>query len=227
MTLSIRSKKAPAAPAVPQIRFRDRILELRRVKASELLENPANWRRHSEEQVGAVTSIMERIGFAGAAIGRLKDGKIQLLDGHLRRSIAAQQEVPVLITDLDDEEAKIFLASYDPLSSMAITDARALVELLKGVSVEDDAYLRKLMVDAEQELMTEATVEAAQQKEIEGMNLEPHEHYDYLVVMAQTSNEWNVLCERLGLKPEARRKGMGTARAIRATRLLEKLQSSK
>lgn len=222
----MKKKTAPAAP--PVIRFRDRIVELRRIKASDLLDDPANWRRHSEEQVGAVTAMMERIGFAGAAIGRIKDGRVQLLDGHLRKTLAEHQEVPVLITDLNDEEAKIFLATYDPLSAMAVGDTRALIELLQGVgAVEDDAYLRKVMMDAEQELSAEATVAAAAQKEIEGMNLEPHEHYDYLVVMAQTSNEWNVLCERLGLKPETRRKGMGTARAIRATRLLEKLQATK
>jgi hypothetical protein len=61
-------------------------------------------------------------------------------------------------------------------------------------------------------------------REVEGMALEPHEHYDYLVVLATTTQEWNVLCERLGLEPEKRRHGrMGTCRAMRASKLLDRV----
>src|SRR5882672_164635 len=215
-----------ATVAPPAVRFRDRIIELRRVKASELLDNPKNWRRHPDEQTGAMTSIMERIGVAGAAVGRLVGGKIELLDGHLRKSIAGDELVPVLITDLNDEEARIFLATYDPLSDLAIADAEALHALLKESEGIDDAFMRKLMADIEADIAEEVKVTGVDKKDVEGMALNPHEHYDFLVVMAQTTHEWNVLCDRLGLKPEARRGGMGTARAIRATRILEKLKQS-
>jgi len=222
-------KQPPPAPQKPQpqaARFRDRIVELRRVKASELLDNPKNWRRHPDEQVSALTSMMERIGFTGAAIGRLDaDGRIQLLDGHLRKTIAADQEVPVLITNLSDEEAEIFLASFDPLTELAIADQAALHSLLKEIHTDEDSWLRKLMLDTEDELAKgEEVSDEVKEAETEGMALEPHEHYDYLLVLAQTSHEWNVLCERLGLVPEKRRYvGMGTCRAIRATKLLERL----
>lgn len=215
--------KSQRAKAPPAVRFRDRIIELRRVKASELLENPKNWRRHPEEQVGAVTSIMERIGFAGATIGRLVDDKIELLDGHLRKSIAGDQEIPVLITDLTEQEAAVFLATYDPLTELAITDTEALRSLLLEAEGVDDAFMRKQMADIEDEIASDVKKEIAKEADVPGMALEPHEHYDFLVVCAQTTHEWNVLCDRLNLKPEARRGTMGTARAIRATRLLEVL----
>ncbi len=41
---------APVGSAANQLRIRDRIKELRRVKASELLPNPKNWRRHPKVQ---------------------------------------------------------------------------------------------------------------------------------------------------------------------------------
>jgi hypothetical protein len=206
-------------------RFRDRIVELRRVPAAQLLENPKNWRRHSEEQTAALTSIMEKIGFAGAAIGVIQeDGSILLLDGHLRRSVANDQTIPVLITDLTEEEAKVFLATYDPLSELAVTDTAALKALLEDTpAVDEDAFLRKMMADVEAQLAEEIDKSDETPKDVDGMALEPHEHYDYLVVLAQTSNEWNVLCDRLGLKPEKRRARIGTARAIRATVLLSRL----
>jgi hypothetical protein len=61
-------------------------------------------------------------------------------------------------------------------------------------------------------------------REVAGMALAPHEHYDYLVVLATTTQEWNVLCDKLGLKPEKRRGRMGTSRAIRAAALLKMLK---
>jgi hypothetical protein len=207
--------------AKKNLRFRDRIVELRRIPASELLDNPENWRRHGEEQTSALTSMMERIGFAGAAIGVEREGRVKLLDGHLRKSIAGNQVIPVLITDLTDDEAKVFLATYDPLTDMAIADAEALRKLLADTAgADDDAYLRKLIADVDAELADDLSDATRKPKVIEGMALEPHEHYDYLVVLCQTTHEWNVLCDRLGLKPEARRTSLGTSRAIRATKLL-------
>lgn len=60
-------------------------------------------------------------------------------------------------------------------------------------------------------------------KDSDPMALDPHEHYDYLVVLCRTASEWNTLCEKLGLVPTMRRGKLGTARAMRANVLLEKL----
>lgn len=193
------------------------------MKASELRDNTKNWRRHPDEQVGAMTSTLERIGFTGALVGRVVDGGIELLDGHLRKSIAGNDLVPVLIVDLTDAEAAHMLATYDPLSDLALMDAAALHSLLQETDDDDDAFVRKLMADVESELAADVQTTGAKAHQVDGMALEPHEHYDYLVVFAQSSHEWNVMCDRLGLKPEQRRAKMGTSRAIRATRLLEKL----
>ena len=39
--------------------LRDRVVELRRVKASELLPDPRNWRRHPQAQAARVVSVQE------------------------------------------------------------------------------------------------------------------------------------------------------------------------
>jgi hypothetical protein len=68
--------------------FRDRVVELRRVKASDLLPNPRNWRRHPPRQVAALRGLLKEIGFAGAALAvETKDG-LMLVDGHLRQELA-------------------------------------------------------------------------------------------------------------------------------------------
>jgi hypothetical protein len=50
--------------------FRDRVVELRRVKASDLLPNPRNWRRHPPRQVAALRGLLKEIGFTGGKARR-------------------------------------------------------------------------------------------------------------------------------------------------------------
>jgi hypothetical protein len=51
------------------VEIRDRIRELRRVKASALIANPQNWRRHPTRQKEAVKGLLHEIGYAGALAG--------------------------------------------------------------------------------------------------------------------------------------------------------------
>ena len=219
---------AKARTVQHQLSIRDRVKELRRVPAGELRGNVKNWRRHPEGQRSAVSAMLSDIGFAGALLAREKDGGLELLDGHLRADIAADSQVPVLILDLTDAEADKLLATYDPLSAMAVTDSAALLKLLGGIGTDFDqhAELRKLMVDLTSDLAKKETGEQPDDRvDIPGMALQPHEHYDFLVILATTTHEWNVLCDKLGLVPEQRRGRMGTCRAIKADRLLAKLNA--
>lgn len=119
--------------------IRDRVVELRRIPAGELIPNPANWRRHPPEQVAALRGVLGQIGFADVAIGIERDGGVMLVDGHVRtEEVPADFEVPTLIVDLDDGEANLLLASLDPIAAMANTDAAALSSLLVGLEAENE-----------------------------------------------------------------------------------------
>lgn len=202
--------------------LRDRIVELRRVPAAELTANPENWRMHPESQRGALQAMLSDVGFVGAIIARETDkGELVILDGHLRADVADDEEVPVLVTDLDEDEARKVLLTYDPLSAMAEADKHMLRELMDKTELDDHADLRKFQADMEK--ATEVKEKPKDEHEVLGMPLRPHEHYDYLVVLASTTHDWNTLCDRLGLVPEKRKGGMGTCRAIRAEKLLEAL----
>jgi len=137
--------------------IQDRVRELRRVRASELLPNPRNWRKHPSAQQSALRAVLDEIGFAGALIARpLDDGRLQLIDGHLRAETmtgtAADVEVPVLVVDLTAEEADLLLAVHDPIGALAETDAELLGELTDSFEVrstEISELLADLLKDAE------------------------------------------------------------------------------
>lgn len=131
---------------------RDRIRELRRVRAADLLPNPRNWRLHPASQRAALEGVLSEIGFADALLAReLSDGRLELVDGHLRAETAPDQLVPVLVLDVDEAEANKILLTLDPLSAMAEASREQLDALLGEVetgSAAVESMLAELAEDA-------------------------------------------------------------------------------
>jgi DNA modification methylase len=120
--------------------IRDRIKELRRVRASELVPNLKNWRRHPRAQAEALKGLLAEIGYADALLAReLPDGKLLLIDGHLRKETTPNQEVPVLVLDVTEAEADKILLTLDPLAGMAEGDQTAVEALLETVRTDSRA----------------------------------------------------------------------------------------
>ena len=201
--------------------MKDRIKELRRVKASELRANPDNWRLHPEHQRGALSALMGTVGVVAAVIARETEHGLELIDGHLRADIMGDEDVPVLIVDLNDVEARQVLATFDPIGELAKIDQTALNLLVPDLgSLADNGDIRLMMDQLSREMADKEEAGAAPDHYVAGMELEPLEHYDYILVSCRTTNEWNVLCSKLGLEPSKRRNRIGAARGITADRLL-------
>ena len=116
------------------MQIRNRVRELRRVKAADLVPNPKNWRTHPKSQQDALRGILAEVGYADALLAReLPDGSLMLVDGHLRAETTPEQEVPVLVLDISEAEADKLLLSLDPLAALAETNAVALDALLREV----------------------------------------------------------------------------------------------
>lgn len=120
------------------MQIRDRIKELRRVPASELLPNPKNWRIHPIAQQDALRGVLAEVGYADALIARETPEGLMLVDGHLRAETTPDADVPVLVLDIDEAEADLMLATLDPLAAMAGRDEERLSELLSTVSSDND-----------------------------------------------------------------------------------------
>jgi len=123
---------------------KDRVVELRRVRAGDLVPAPLNWRKHPQAQQDAMRGILNEIGYADAVLARDTDNGLELIDGHLRASLDDDQVVPVLILDLNNDEAKKLLLTLDPLAAMAETDLDALTDLLDDVTFNNESLIAML-----------------------------------------------------------------------------------
>jgi ParB-like chromosome segregation protein Spo0J len=180
------------------MKIRDRVKELRRVKAGELRPHPKNWRVHPQAQRDALCGMLAEIGYADALLVReLPDGSLQLIDGHLRAETTPDTEVPVLVLDLDDEETAKLLALHDALTGMAETDEDVLADLLSGIETESDAV--RAVLDG---MLAEPEPLADEDAEAEPKEIEVPEAYQVVVECSDESHQQE-LYERLtaeGLK---------------------------
>ena len=129
------------------MQIRDRVKELRRVRAGDLVPNPKNWRTHPQAQQDALRGILAEVGYADALLAReLPDGSLMLVDGHLRAETTPEQEVPVLVLDIDQAEADKLLLSLDPLAALAETNSTALDALLREVDTGSEG-LQQMYAD--------------------------------------------------------------------------------
>jgi hypothetical protein len=119
---------------------RNRIKAHVRVRAGDLVPHELNPRRHSEAQRAALTALYEEIGFARSLLAyELPDGRLKLIDGHLRQDLTPDMEVEVEVLDVGDAEARALLLSLDPLAQLADYDQTTLDHLRAMTSTDCDA----------------------------------------------------------------------------------------
>ncbi len=67
-------------------------------------------------QKDALLALYTEVGFARSLLAyELPDGRLELIDGHLRRDIDPDMEVEIEVLDVNDAEARELLLSIDPL----------------------------------------------------------------------------------------------------------------
>jgi transposase len=136
-----KSKPKPEAAAA----LRNRIKGHRRVVASELVPHPLNWRTHPAEQRDAMRGLFAELGFARSLLAyEMEDGRLGLIDGHLRQELLPDEVVTVEVLDLTPAEVAKLLATLDPVSALAGADAEKLDALLREVQTADPAVAEML-----------------------------------------------------------------------------------
>jgi hypothetical protein len=124
--------------------MKNRIKEHRKVRAGDLIPHELNFRRHPARQKAALRALYDEVGFARSLLAyELPDGRLKLIDGHLRRDIDPEMEVDVEILNVSDNEARTLLLSMDPLAAVAETDAEVHAHL-RSIAHTDQTAIREL-----------------------------------------------------------------------------------
>ncbi len=124
--------------------LKNRIKEHRKVRLGDLVPHEANPRVHSPVQRSTLAQLYREIGFARSVLAyELPDGRLKLIDGHLRAALTPDEVVDVEVLDVGDAEAQKLLLSIDPLAQLADYDAEALAAL-RQVAEQDSAALQAL-----------------------------------------------------------------------------------
>lgn len=119
--------------------YRNRIVGTGTADPKELKANPKNWRKHPDAQQKAMQTALDKIGWIQDVI--INKTTRHLIDGHLRVETAIRNketEIPVKYVELTEEEEKIALATFDPLTMMAEQDDAMLKQLLEGCGADVD-----------------------------------------------------------------------------------------
>ena len=127
--------------------WRNRIVRYADVPPADLLANPANWRVHPKHQQDALKGVIDEVGYVDPVL--VQDGTDLVIDGHLRVALALRDDVsaiPVQYVDLNDAEAALVLATFDPITALATADKEHLDALLREVST-GEAAVQALLAD--------------------------------------------------------------------------------
>ena len=72
-------------------------------------------------------------------VRELPDGRLEIVNGHLRAETTPDEPVPVLVLDLTEAEADKLMLTLDPLAAMAEANKDALAQLLQEIETQDPA----------------------------------------------------------------------------------------
>ncbi len=107
---------------------------------------------HPKYQQDALAGALEEIGWLQTVIVNVTTG--HMIDGHLRVQLAMrndEESVPVTLVELTEEEERLALATFDPITALAGHDAEILDGLLRDVQTGDadlQALLSEIAEDA-------------------------------------------------------------------------------
>jgi hypothetical protein len=161
--------------------MRNRIKAHIKIRAGDLVPHELNPRTHNDTQREALSALYEKIGFARSLLAyELPDGRLKLIDGHLRQSMDPNAEVEVEVLDVSDEEARTLLLSIDPLAQLAGYSDQALATLRAATQTDSPALANLWASLGSAQAQTQAVLEQSKkQRQKKAQELE--ESYKILI----------------------------------------------
>lgn len=103
-------------------RYRDRFVEVIWIRAGDLCQHPHNYKTHGQEHALIVQESLGEFGIIKPLLAYRSErmgNKLTLLDGHGRLKVDPNEEWPVWVLDIDDDEADSLLLVIDTVGKLA------------------------------------------------------------------------------------------------------------
>lgn len=126
--------------------WQNRIVKNGEMSADQFLAHPMNARRHPGVQRDALRGSLNSVGWIAPVIISARSGF--MLDGHARVEEALSQNdaqlIPFVEVDVTEDEERLILAVFDPITNLASYDSTILTDLIASLTI-NDAGLESLL----------------------------------------------------------------------------------
>ena len=132
--------------------WRERLMEVRQMRAGDVLPHPLNPKIHPPSQNEALTGLLEDVGkcdILKAYHSEREGGKLVFFDGHARQGLKPDEVWNIGIYDVTDDEADKLLLTFDPIAQEAQASAAKMEMLLHRTSGGNAAVMEFLAKQAE------------------------------------------------------------------------------
>lgn len=200
------------------------------LKLDEIEENPLNPREISGRSKKGLEFSLEEFGMLGELVWNKRTKR--LISGNKRLASLKERGVKEAygyIVDLDEErEIALMLAMNNEATQGAWVpeETKKRLDEIEGKMphVYDNILLMDLRSEINKKLREKEPV--TDEGVIPTMEIQPYEHWDYIVLVFKDSRDWLVACNFFGIKKakyETFRghKKVGLGRAVRGERFLE------
>jgi DNA modification methylase len=123
--------------------WRNRIVGNEDVDPKTINLNPSNYRDHPEYQRAVMSGILDEIGWIQTVVVNKNTNNI--IDGHLRVEIAIEngdETVPVTYVDLDEEEERKALITFNPVAQLARENKKKLEKTLQNLDIKNENMVK-------------------------------------------------------------------------------------
>jgi len=201
----------------------------------ELRPHPKNPNQHSETQIAMLADLIMTVGWRFPIVVSKRSDYI--IAGHARLAAAQRLNLEVVPVDYQDfaseQEEMIQLLADNKIPELAVRDTDLEREVMARLLADNTStvMLGYLPKELDALMKVKEKQEGLEHQTIPAMELMPHEHYDYIVLMFRHDYDWTHALQSLGITDVdfsvvKQKKKIGLGRIIDGTRILSRLLPS-
>lgn len=202
------------------------------VPVSDLKPHPKNPNTHSAAQIAALAAVIEGNGWRAPITVSNRSGFITRGHGRLEAAILlGVEQVPVDFQDYASEQDELAdMVADNRLSELCEIDQARLVDVLKELQAAGHDIGLAGFTDDEFAKLTEVGDEVQKLETIPAMEMQPFEHYDYLMFMFRDIRDWLRVIQLLSIgrvdySLNRKTQKIGIGRVLNGKRLLARLEN--